>query len=58
MYKNDGRGRIWVKVGEYGENIMYTCMQMVKWDLLKLFQEWQGEMKENDGEEEFNYGIL
>jgi hypothetical protein len=30
---------------------------MEKWDLLKLFQEWGGEIKENDGEGECNYDI-
>jgi hypothetical protein len=29
-----------VKEGEYGTNIEYTCMQIEKWGLLKLFQEW------------------
>jgi hypothetical protein len=29
-----------VKEAEYSRNIMYSCMKMGKWDLLKLFQEW------------------
>jgi hypothetical protein len=37
-----GRGgckeRVWE--GEYGRNVMYSCKQMEKRDLLKLFQEW------------------
>jgi hypothetical protein len=39
--------------GEYGGNTMYSCMQMEKWGLLKLFQEWGRGLKENDGEGEF-----
>jgi hypothetical protein len=34
---------------EYGTNTVYTCMQMEKWDLLKLFQEWEGEIKNDEG---------
>jgi hypothetical protein len=43
-----------VKEGEYVENIIYSCMKMEKWDLLKLFQNggrgnkgerWRGEFK-------------
>jgi hypothetical protein len=26
--------------GEYGENVMYSCMKVEKWNLLKVFQEW------------------
>jgi hypothetical protein len=26
--------------GEYGGNIVYSCMKMEKQDLLKLLQEW------------------
>jgi hypothetical protein len=26
--------------GECGGDIIYSCMKMKKWDLLKLFQEW------------------
>jgi hypothetical protein len=33
-------------------------MKMVKLDLLKLFQEWEGGIKENGGGGEFNYDIL
>jgi hypothetical protein len=43
--------------GEYGRNIMYSCMKMEKWDLLKLLQEW-GEGIKNDGGGEFNYNIV
>jgi hypothetical protein len=28
-----------VKEGEYGGNIIYSYMNMEKWDVLKLFQE-------------------
>jgi hypothetical protein len=31
---------------------------MEKWNLLKLFQEWDQGIKENDGGGEFNYDIL
>jgi hypothetical protein len=45
--------------GEYGANTVYTWMQMEKWDLLKLFQEWGvGALNENDGGGEFNYSIF
>jgi hypothetical protein len=27
--------------GEYGGNIIYSCMKIKKWDLLELFQEWE-----------------
>jgi hypothetical protein len=37
---------------------MYSRMQMEKWDLLKLFQEWGRGIKENDGGDEFNYDIF
>jgi hypothetical protein len=41
--------------GEYSCNIMYSCMKMEKWELLKLFEEWmEGGIKENDGGGEFN----
>jgi hypothetical protein len=33
-------------------------MKMEKWGLLKLFQEWEEGIKENDGGGEFNYDIL
>jgi hypothetical protein len=33
------KGRVWE--GEYSGNITYSCMKMEKWDLLKLFQEWE-----------------
>jgi hypothetical protein len=29
-----------VQKGECEANIMYSCMKIEKWDLLKLFQEW------------------
>jgi hypothetical protein len=33
--------------------------KMEKWDMLKLFLEWEEEsMKENDGGGEFNYDIF
>jgi hypothetical protein len=32
--------------GEYGANTVYTCMSMEKWFLLKLFQAWGREDKE------------
>jgi hypothetical protein len=35
-----GRGEKMVTEGEYGANTVYTCMQMEKWYLLKLFQEY------------------
>jgi hypothetical protein len=32
---------------------------MEKWDLLKLFQEWEkGEIKDNDGGDKFKYDIF
>jgi hypothetical protein len=32
---------------------------MEKWDILKIFQEWEEwKIKENDGGGEFNYDIL
>jgi hypothetical protein len=37
-----------VKEGEYGTNTMYTCVNLEKCDVLKLFQEWE-KVKENDG---------
>jgi hypothetical protein len=38
-----------VKEAEYSGNIMYSCMKMEKWGMLKLFQEWgKGGIKEND----------
>jgi hypothetical protein len=45
-----------VKEDECGGNLIYSCMNMEKWDMLKLFQEW-GEkgIKEDDGGGEFNY---
>jgi hypothetical protein len=52
-----------VKEAEYihimSTYIMFSCMKMEKWDLLKLLQEL-GEMgiKENDGGGEFNYDIF
>jgi hypothetical protein len=30
-----------VKKGECSGTIMYSCMKMEKWDMLKLFQEWE-----------------
>jgi hypothetical protein len=40
-------------------NIVYTCMQMEKWYLLKLLQEWDDEgIKAHDGGVEFQYDIL
>jgi hypothetical protein len=33
-------------------------MQIEKWHLLKLFQEWEGGIKESDGGDEFNSDIL
>jgi hypothetical protein len=51
----DGK-RVWE--GEYGTNTVYTCMSIEKWDLLKLFQEWGREIKENDEGHEFKYDIL
>jgi hypothetical protein len=48
-----------VKKAECSRNIMYSCMKMEKWDLLKLVQEWGGaRIKENDGGGEFNHDIL
>jgi hypothetical protein len=32
--------------------------KMEKWDLSKLFQEWGGGIKENDGGGEFNYWYI
>jgi hypothetical protein len=40
---------------EYGTNTVYTCMQMEKWDLLKLFQEWEEGIAENGGGGKFKY---
>jgi hypothetical protein len=34
---------IYKKMANDGANTMYTCMSMEKWDLLKLFQEWEEE---------------
>jgi hypothetical protein len=31
---------------ERGANNVYTCMQMQKWYLLKLFQEWGGKREQ------------
>jgi hypothetical protein len=48
------RGKIQerVKESEYGGNMMYSCLKIEKWDLLKLFQELgEGGMKKNDGGE-------
>jgi hypothetical protein len=44
-------GRGGYKEGEYGRNIMYSCMKIETQDLLKLFWEWGVErrIKENDG---------
>jgi hypothetical protein len=45
--------------GEYGVNTMYTCMEMEKWDLLKLFQECgEGRIKDNDEWGEFKDDIF
>jgi hypothetical protein len=34
-------------------------MEMEKWEMLKLFQEWEDKgIKYNDGEGKFNYDIL
>lgn len=44
---------------EYGKNIVYTCMYLEKWYLLKLLQEWEEEgMKENGGQGAFKYIIF
>jgi hypothetical protein len=48
--KTEGKGALGGE--DYGRNVMYSCMKMKKWDLLKLFQEWGG-IKENDGGDEF-----
>jgi hypothetical protein len=37
---------------------MYSYMQMEKWDLVKLFQEWGEGVIENDGGSDFDYDIL
>jgi hypothetical protein len=48
-----------VKEAECSGNIMYSCMKIEKWDILKLFQEWQKrELKENHDGGEHNYDIL
>jgi hypothetical protein len=48
-----------VKEAECSGNIMYSCMKMEKWDLLKPFWEWEKEsIKENDGGGEFDYDLL
>jgi hypothetical protein len=31
-----------VKEGEHGANTVYTCIEIEKLYLLKLFQEWEG----------------
>jgi hypothetical protein len=47
MRKGGGKERKYES--EYGGNVMYSCMKMEKWELLKLFQEWGRGVKENDG---------
>jgi hypothetical protein len=48
-----------VKEAEGSDNIMYSCMEMEKWDMLKLLQEWgEGKIKETDGGGEFKYDVL
>jgi hypothetical protein len=42
--KIEGKGALGEE--EYGRNVMYSCMKMKKWDLLKLFQEWGGDKGE------------
>jgi hypothetical protein len=46
-----GEGDVWKGVGgEYGGNIMYSCMEMEKWDQLRLSGIWGGrKIKENNG---------
>jgi hypothetical protein len=36
--RKGGGEKVWEY--EYGANTVYTCLQMEKWDLLILFQEW------------------
>jgi hypothetical protein len=48
--------RVWE--GEYGTNIVYTCMNLEKWDLLELFQEQDVGDKEEWLWGEFKYDIL
>jgi hypothetical protein len=43
---------------EYGGNIVYSCVKMEKWDLLKFPGMGAGGRKENDGGEKLNYDIL
>jgi hypothetical protein len=48
-----------VKEGEYGADTVYSCMQMEKLYLLKLFQDWEKRrIKENGGGGEFTYDIF
>jgi hypothetical protein len=47
------------KDAECSGKIMYLCIKMEKWDLLKLFQKLgQGRLKKNDEEGKFTYDIL
>jgi hypothetical protein len=44
-YQQEGAGYMeMAQEGEYGGNFMYSCVNMVTGDLLKLLQEW-GERK-------------
>jgi hypothetical protein len=48
-----------VKEGEYGGNIMYSCMKMEKMRPVETIPGTGGEgIKENDGGGEFNYDTL
>jgi hypothetical protein len=54
-----GRDRERVWKDEYSANTVYVCMQIEKWDLLEVFQEWEERgMKENGGGSEFKHDIF
>jgi hypothetical protein len=42
---------------ECDRNIMYSYMKMEKYDLLKLFKEWGGRIKENVGGVNLRYSV-
>jgi hypothetical protein len=45
-------GREWVSEGEYGANMVYTCMKMENETCQNYSRSW-GEIKKNDGEKEY-----